>query len=254
MWAKDRHHRILSLLSVRGRLGNVSLMQELQVSRETVRRDIRELEAEGRLKRVHGGVVSANAPTEPPFRTRMRAYAAEKQRIAQAAAALVKPGMLCAIDTGTTTLAFAMALANVPNISVVTNSFDVAATIRAAQARATIVLLGGSFGVDAPGAFGKTAVAQMQQFLPDLAILSPVALEAESGATSYDIAEVELARAMIDRSARLMVLADRSKLGAQSRVGLCRCDEIDVLVTDRRADAAHISALKDRGVAEIALA
>jgi DeoR family fructose operon transcriptional repressor len=242
------------LLSVRGRLGNDALIHELQVSRETVRRDICELEAEGRLKRVHGGIVSADAPTEPPFKARMRAYATEKQQIAQVAAAMVKPGMFCAIDTGTTTLAFAMALANVPNISVVTNSFDVAATIRAVQTRATVVLLGGTFGVDAPGAFGKSAVAQMQQFLPDLAILSPVAIDAESGATSYDIAEVELARAMIDRSARLMLLADRSKLGAQSRVGLCRCDEIDVLVTDRRADAGQLSALKERGVAEIALA
>lgn len=251
MWAEDRYHRILSLLSVRGQVSNDLLMQELQVSRETIRRDILELEATGQLKRVHGGVVSTAPPPEPPFKTRIGANAAEKRRIALAAAALIKPGMLCAIDTGTTTLAFAEALASIPGVSVVTNSFDVAATIRAAQTNATIILLGGSFGVDAPGTFGNLAVSQMQQFLPDIAIISPVALDAELGATSYDLAEAELARAMIDRAARLMLLADHSKLGAMSRVGLCGCDEIDVLVTDRRASAGDLSTLKSKGIGEI---
>jgi DeoR family transcriptional regulator, fructose operon transcriptional repressor len=199
VWAKDRYHRILSLLSVRGQVSNDLLIQELQVSRETIRRDILELEGAGQLKRVHGGVVSTATSPEPPFKTRVVASAAEKRRIALAAAALIQPGMLCAIDTGTTTLAFAEALAGIPNVSVVTNSFDVAATIRAAQANATIILLGGNFGVDAPGTFGKLAVSQMQQFLPDMAILSPVALDADYGATSYDLPEAELARA-IDRS------------------------------------------------------
>jgi DeoR family transcriptional regulator, fructose operon transcriptional repressor len=251
VWAKDRYHRILSLLSVRGQVSNDLLIQELQVSRETIRRDILELEGAGQLKRVHGGVVSTATSPEPPFKTRVVASAAEKRRIALAAAALIQPGMLCAIDTGTTTLAFAEALAGIPNVSVVTNSFDVAATIRAAQANATIILLGGNFGVDAPGTFGKLAVSQMQQFLPDMAILSPVALDADYGATSYDLPEAELARAMIDRATKLMLLADHTKLGEMSRVGLCGCDEIDILVTDRRADPADLSALKSKGVGQI---
>ena len=254
MWAKDRYHRILSLLSVRGQASNDLLMQELQVSRETIRRDVLELEATGQLKRVHGGVVTLGPSPEPPFKTRIGSHAVEKRRIGLAAAALIQPGMLCAIDTGTTTSAFATALASIPNVSVVTNSFDVAATIRGAQPNATIILLGGNFGLDAPGTLGALAVSQMEQFLPDVAILSPVALDAAFGATSYDLAEAELARAMIGRAARLILLADRSKLGAMSRVGLCGCDEIDVLVTDRRADAANLSALKAKGVGEIVLA
>ena len=79
MWAKDRYHRILSLLSVRGQASNDLLMQELQVSRETIRRDVLELEATGQLKRVHGGVVTLGPSPEPPFKTRIGSHAVEKR-------------------------------------------------------------------------------------------------------------------------------------------------------------------------------
>ncbi|MDR3464390.1 MAG: DeoR/GlpR family DNA-binding transcription regulator [Xanthobacteraceae bacterium] len=254
MWAKDRHHRILALLTVRGQISNDLLMKELEVSRETIRRDIQDLESAGLLKRVHGGVVAAPAEQEPPFKARMRASEAEKRRIGMAAAALIEPGMLCAIDTGTTTLAFAAALSSIPDVSVVTNSLDVATTIRAAQANATVILLGGRIGNDVPGTFGELAIAQMEQFRPDVAILSPVAIDAEHGATSYDLAEAQLGRVMIDRAECVMILADYSKLGKTSRVGLCGCDQVDVLVTDRRADQGHLSAIRKKHVGKIVAA
>lgn len=254
MWARDRHHSILALLSARGQVSNDLLMQELQVSRETIRRDILELEASGQLKRVHGGVIAAEVPPEPPFRIRMRSSAAEKQRIGVAAAKLIKPGMMCAIDTGTTTLAFAAALAGVPDISVVTNSLDVATTIRGAQPNAEIILLGGQMDTDVPGTFGEQAISSMQQFVPDVAILSPVAISSERGATSYALAEAELGRAMIDRATRVILLADHAKIGAMSRVRLCGCDEVDVLVTDRDAPAEELAALQTKGVGEVVLA
>lgn len=254
MWAPDRHHSILALLSRRGQVSNDLLVQELQVSRETIRRDILELEASGQLKRVHGGVIAVEAPPEAPFIVRMRSSTVEKQRIGIAAAKLIEPGMLCAIDTGTTTLAFAEALAAIPNISVVTNSLSVATTIRSARSDTDIILLGGEMDTDVPGTFGKQAVALMQQFVPDVAILSPVAISSEHGATSYALAEAELARAMIDRASRVIILADHAKIGAMSRVRMCGCDEIDVLVSDRDAPSDEIEKLRRKGIDEILLA
>jgi DeoR family fructose operon transcriptional repressor len=254
VWAPDRHHSILSLLSRRGKVSNDLLVQELQVSRETIRRDILELEANGQLRRVHGGIVAVEAPPEAPFNVRIRSSAVEKQRIGIAAARLIEPGMLCAIDTGTTTLAFAEALAAIPNVSVVTNSLSVATTLRSAQRETDIVLLGGQMDNDVPGTFGRQAVALMQQFVPDIAILSPVAISSEHGATSYALGEAEMARAMIDRAARVIILADHSKIGEMSRVRMCGCDEIDVLVTDRDAPSAEIEKLRRKGIDEIVLA
>ena len=80
MWARDRHHNILALLLRRGQVSNDLLVQELQVSRETIRRDILELEANGQLKRVHGGVIAVEAAPEAPFNVRIRSSAPEKQR------------------------------------------------------------------------------------------------------------------------------------------------------------------------------
>lgn len=254
MWARDRYNRILSILSARGQVSNDLLIQELQVSRETIRRDVLELEAEGQLRRVHGGIVTIDIPPELPFHARMQSKAAEKYRIGVAAAKFIESGMLCAIDAGTTTSAFAAALAKVPDVSVVTNSMDVAAVIRRAQPGSEIILLGGRMNSDVPGTFGEQAIAAMRQFLPDVVILSPTAINATHGATNYHIAEVELARAMIGCSRKVILLSDHAKLGMMSRVQLCACDEIDVMITDRKADPEQLKALRDKGVGEIVLA
>lgn len=249
MWAKDRHHRIVSLLSLNEHLSHERLIEELKVSRETLRRDIRHLEADGVLQRVHGGVVRIQG-AEPPLQSRLAKHKEEKRRIGEAAARLVKPGMMCAIDAGSTTSAFAASLASVPDVSIVTNSIDVAMTIRAAQPGADVILLGGQIGADVPATYGQLAIVEMGQFLPQIAIFSPVAFSAEQGATSFLLPEAEFARAMIQRAERVVLLADHSKLGTTSRVQICKCDQIDVLITDRKASPKAVDELVAHGVSE----
>ena len=237
MWAEDRHHRILSLLIAQGRIETDSLAEALKVSRETVRRDLLKLEAAGKLRRVHGGVIAAELPAEKPFEMRRQANAPEKRRIAKAAVRLLKSGECCFIDAGTTTAAFAVELAKVPGIAVITNSLDVASTLRAASSDADILLLGGQVGADVPATYGEIALSQIGRFRPDAAIISPVGLHPGHGATAYFLPEAEIARSMIANARRLIMLADRSKLGETSRVRLCGCDDIDVLVTDKGGHA-----------------
>ena len=107
---------------------------------------------------------------------------------------------------------------------------------------------------DVPGTFGEQAVGLMQQFVPDMAILSPVALSAAQGATSYAMAEAQMARAMIDRASRVVILADHSKVGEMSRVKMCGCEDIDVLVTDKDAPSEEIERMHRRGIDRIILA
>jgi DeoR/GlpR family transcriptional regulator of sugar metabolism len=233
MWAEDRHHRILSLLIAHGRIETDGLAEVLKVSRETVRRDLLKLEAAGKLRRVHGGVIAAELPAEKPFELRRRVNAPEKRRIAKAAVRLLKSGECCFIDAGTTTAAFAVELAKIPGIAVITNSLEVASTLRAAKSDADILLLGGQVGADVPATYGEIALGQIERFHPDAAIISPVGLHPGHGATDYFLPEAEIARAMIANARRLIMLADLSKLGETSRVRLCGCGDIDVLVTDR---------------------
>ncbi len=252
MWAKDRHHRILALLAAREQVSMENLAEEFGVSRETLRRDIVQLEAEGRLKRVHGGFMRVGG-TEPPFQSRMETNAEAKRRIGAAAARAVEPGMLIAVDAGTTTIAFAEHLATIPKLQVVTNSLGVASTVGKASG-VTVILLGGRLGADVPGTFGEVALAQLRRFRPDLAFISPTALDAEAGAMNFDEAEAEMASAMAECAARLVVLADNSKLGRKSRVQICACGRIDMLITDRKARPAQTDPLRAAGLRELVVA
>lgn len=253
MWAKDRHHRIVSLLATREQVSLENLAAEFGVSRETLRRDIVQLEAEGRLKRVHGGFTRADGE-EPPFQSRVMAHAEAKRRIGAAAARLVEPGMLIAIDAGTTTLAFAESLVRIPRLKVVTNSLGVATTLRDGGGEADVILLGGHLGTDVPGTYGEIAIAQLQRFAPQIAFFSPVGLSAAKGAMNYDLAEAEVAKTLAENAKRVVVLADHSKLGHTSRVHICGCELIDTLVTDRSATQACTDELKAAGLGQLILA
>ena len=239
MWAKDRHHLIISKLAANEHIGIDALVEELQVSRETIRRDIITLEAEGKLRRLHGGVARVDASAEPPFEARLKVNAAAKRKIGLAAARLVEPGMLVAIDAGTTTLAFADAIVGIPDVSVVT-----------ARPHADVVLLGGRIGNHVPGTFGELTVAEIRRFSPDMGVFSPVALSAQQGATDFHLVEAEFANAMIACSKRTVVLADHTKLDEVSRVRICDCNQIDVLVTDKGASQKALKGLLSAGLGE----
>jgi DeoR/GlpR family transcriptional regulator of sugar metabolism len=215
------------------------LADDLGVSRETVRRDLLSLEAEGLLHRVHGGAVSASAASEAPFERRRRQRWPEKIAIGRMAARLVREGDIVFVDAGTTTLAFAEALASLDRIKVVTNSIGVAQRLGPKA-----VLLGGEISSDVPATFGELALDGIERFLAETAFISPVAVDAASGAMNYALNEAEIARAMIRRSRRTVLLADHSKIGKASRVSVCRLDEVDVLVTDSDADLPDIKVLR----------
>lgn len=250
MWAKDRYHRIVSLLATREHVSLENLAAEFGVSRETLRRDIVKLEAEGRLKRVHGGFTRADH-SEPPFQSRVTVNAEAKRRIGAAAARLVEPGMLIVVDAGSTTQAFTEFLVGVPGLKVVTNALGVAMELRQRGSDAEVILLGGRVGIDTPGTYGEVAFAQMRRLTPQLAFIAPTAINAAKGAMDHDFDEAELASLMGESAERLVVLADHSKLGGSSRVQICGCDQIDVLVTDRRASQSALDELKDAGVAQL---
>jgi DeoR/GlpR family transcriptional regulator of sugar metabolism len=251
MWAGDREQLILRLLStVDGRMQTDRLAEVLKVSRETIRRDLLKLEAAGKVRRVHGGVIAVEESAEKPFLARRSLHAEAKQRIAQAAARLLKPGESCFIDAGTTTAAFAVALTNVALLSVVTNSLEIATTLRNAQPTAGVLLLGGNLATDVPGTHGELTIGQIARFRPALAFISTVGVHPEHGATNYLLSEAEVARAMIANAGRVVLLADRSKLGQVSRMHVCDCAEIDVLVTERGGHPL-LASLKKAGISKV---
>lgn len=237
MWVDQRHQRIIELIATLGRVEADAVAAELRVSRETIRRDLMLLEDKGQLRRIHGGAIRPDPPPERPFRARKRAQMEAKRRIARAAADLIKPGISCFIDAGTTTAAFAEAIAGIEDVLVLTNSIEIAVHLRGANTKSEVVLLGGRMALEVPATHGELTIAEIGRHRVDFAILSPVAVHPTAGITYHELAEAAIARAMMEQAAQTMLLADHTKLGGISRSVICACRDLDTLVSDGPADA-----------------
>lgn len=251
MWVAERHRLILDLLGTHQGLTTDRFAEALGVSRETVRRDLIELERAGQLARVHGGAVAAGGgPPEPAYAERTSLQRVQKREIAALAAGLMQPGQACFLDAGSTTLALAQQLAKCDGLIVITNSLD-AAMVLACHRRHEVRLLGGRLEDDVPATYGEQTVADIARLQVDWAFVSPVSFDAVNGAMDYLWHEATVARAMLGRARQRVVLADASKLGQASRIQICPPAEVDVLVTDAGADAALLAAVCAAGVSRV---
>lgn len=246
MWAKERHQRILSMLAANHQVSANDLAEMLNVSRETVRRDLLDLAETGQVNRVHGGAVLPEPRSEEPFRQRMTAQLRAKSEIARKAVRLIQPGQTIMVDAGTTTAIFARELAKLSGVSVITNSLDIATTLQGAGKQ--VLLLGGRMAADVPATVGELTLAEIRRFRVDLCFSAPVAVHPLNGAFFYDLEEAEIAIAMAQQAPRSVILADQSKLGETSRVQSWEAETVDTLVTNRTAHDEHFAAFRQAGV------
>jgi DeoR/GlpR family transcriptional regulator of sugar metabolism len=233
MWSHERQARILTLLSQHSKVSTNQLAVDFKVSRETARRDLLEMEAAGLLLRVHGGAVPAASviEPEPTFATRLVQSATHKQAIARYALDLIPIGATLFIDAGTTTSAFATQLAARGQVRVITNSLEIATTLARGHDCETL-LLGGRPHADVPATYGELTLTEINRFWADFAVISPVALNTLRGATNYELHEAEVARAMIQHAKSCMIMCHSTKIDTESRVSICKLDDIHHLVTD----------------------
>ena len=250
MWAHERHSRIVALLNERQRLTTEMFAAELGVSKETIRRDLIELELSGKLSRVHGGAIPQAVAVEASYVERGELHKDQKRSIAQAVAPLIETGMSCFIDAGSTTHALSQVLVNRSGIQVVTNSVGIAQDL-AGNSGLDVILLGGRLAKEMPATYGDQTVAEIGRYRLDIAVISPVSFDAEDGAMDYLWHEAVVARAMFEHARTRFLLADSSKLGRSSRVQICAPAAVDVLVTDSSADEATMARLLGAGVKRI---
>jgi DeoR/GlpR family transcriptional regulator of sugar metabolism len=234
-FAQERQAAIVSRLEREGRVVSAVLAHEFDVSIDSIRRDLQELEAAGALQRVHGGAVRPLAGT-PRFLDRLEEDEPGREAIAACAAALIADDQLVAIGGGTTAVALAQALRNDLRATILTSSLDVAIALRGCE-HVTVDVLGGRLDRTSQTVVGAGAVEQLRAVRPDLCVVSPCWLELEQGVTLRDRAEAEVMRAMIDRSRRVMAIATAGKLGATGPYVVAETKRIDVLITDAPADA-----------------
>ncbi len=231
MHRNERYRAILRSLELSGSCSVAELTGQLSVSDETVRRDIKALEIEGLVQRVHGGVTLPSGHNEAGYLKRMNFRAAEKRIIADIAMTQVTDGDTLMIDSGSTTAYVAQALLRRRNLFVVTNGAEIARIlVRGAGNR--VHLAGGEVRHDDNGTFGETAIRFIRQFRARLAILSIGAIHHDSGFMNFHLQEAEVARCMIGQSQATMVVADETKFSTLAPVWVCDFDDVNMLACD----------------------
>ncbi len=235
MLTDERRSIILDRLSSQGRVLATDLTRELSVSPDTVRRDLRDLDDAGLLRRVHGGALPRHGDAAP-FAARARRAPEAKASIARRAAALVDDGQLVVLDGGTTTLQLARALRDGLRASVVTTSPPIAMAL-AEHPGLEVTVVGGTLRSSGQVTVGAAAVEALRMIRADVVFLGVCGLHPQIGVTTNDLEERHVKAAMIEGAAEVVALADHDKLGTAMPVVVAPPQAVTHLITD--ADAGE---------------
>lgn len=247
MAPSKRHRDILRLLERDGTVAISDLARKLNVSLETVRRDIRPLASEGSVVKLHGSVSLPSVLGEAPFEKRMRENSDAKKAIAARVAATIRDGDSVMMDTGTTTSFLARELLGHRRLTVVTNSSDIARTLATVNDN-KVYMAGGELRSDNGAAFGATAIEFISRFTVTHAVISTSAVNAE-GMMDFDLDEAEFARTVLSRGQRTLVVTDHSKFGRNGLVRVCGFDRVAECATDSLPPPEIAAAMAHAGTA-----
>jgi DeoR family transcriptional regulator, aga operon transcriptional repressor len=252
-----RWNDLLELLAMDGQLSVERAADVLGVSAATVRRDFEDLAAQQMLTRIRGGAVASGVTYDLPLRYKSERHPSEKQRIAAAAAGMVKPGQIVGLNGGTTMTEVARALTvrpdlqsggpQTPSLTVITNALNIAAELAVRQ-NIKLVVTGGVARPQSYELTGPLATGVLEQVVLDVAILGVDGIDADAGATAHHEGEACINRLMRQRAGHVVIAADSSKAGLRAFARICAASEVDLLVTDAGIDAKQAERLADAGV------
>lgn len=236
MYAPERHRLIVERARADGRVEVGALAMALDVTPETVRRDLTALERQGLLRRVHGGAIPVERlGFEPGLAARDAVQTDAKERIAKAALAELPQEGAILIDAGTTTARFAEVLPNDRELTVVTNALQIAMTL-SARPNITLLLVGGRVRGRTLAAVDSWALRALEDTFVDVAFVATNGLTVERGLTTPDQTEAAVKAAMIAAARRTVVLADHTKVGTDFLARFGSVADIDTLITDDGLD------------------
>ena len=247
MQIKQRHERILHLLEADGAVRNAQLAELFSVTNETVRKDLEALEQAECLMRVHGGatrVADRRQGLPLPAREAQRRY--EKAAVAQAAVGLIEPGDTVFFDASSTVLSMASQLPEIP-ITVLTNAHHVIVVL-GERPQCDLICTGGNYEERSRSYVGPIAEDALRRFVIRRLFLGVDGLHPSVGASEVNPGQAVLKERLIARAEHVCIVCDSSKLGRKSPFIFARTSQIDVLVTDDRADEAAIRHYRAEGI------
>lgn len=232
LFAEERQRSILEQLRQQGKVTVEELTVAFQVSPPTIRADLSRLEAQGLLRRTHGGAIAVgNTLYEPPYSERAVLRQLEKQAIGAAAAKLVNEGDTVLIDAGTTCHEIALALKSFRRLTVVTNSIA-CADVLADNGGIETILIGGIVQPRRRATLGALAATFLDQIQCDRAFVAMTGVHGDAGFTVIDFDAALMKRKMLEKSKQAIAVADSSKIGQIAFACVAPLSAAHLLITD----------------------
>lgn len=243
MKLKKRQSQIIDIIRQQGRVTVDDLVSIFDTSAETIRRDLKALSKKGKVQKIHGGATLPGSSEEGLFHQRLGENVEAKRHIAQKAAQFIPAGSTLFISTGSSTLIFAEELLTISDLTVVTNSLDVAEAMGSSKKNARVFLLGGEYSKNFRGSHGSLLIAQLALFHVDFAIVSAGAIEASTGVTGFDFDEASIENVMLNHAENSLLLLDSSKFSRVAPFKIGRLNQFDQLICEIQPSACLNEAL-----------
>ncbi|KQL37602.1 DeoR/GlpR family DNA-binding transcription regulator [Psychrobacillus sp. FJAT-21963] len=235
MLQEQRHQMIESFLKQQKAVKASELATLLDVSIDTVRRDLEVLENKGNVKRVHGGAIliqNTDNVVNKLFNEREVKNLEKKQEVASLAIELIEEGQAIALNGGTTTIEIAKVLVeSFKRLTIITNDLRIL-SILGANKHFNVILTGGFFNPDEFTLYGKQCEEILSNFNIDIAFITVNALSLEHGLTDFRMHEIGVIQTIMSRTKYKVVVADASKFETSSYINICPLKDIDLIVTD----------------------
>ena len=254
MLADERRRAILQIVKKQGSAAVEDLVRHFKVSAVTLRSDLGQLAREGALVRAYGGAMLHEEHTgDYPLTVKISRNQAEKTRIAQAAARLVKSHQTVILDSGTTSAALARAIkqANFDALTVITHALNIAQELLPSS-KISVIMIGGIMRHVSGSFVGPQAEQMLKPLHADHFFLGIDGLDNELNLSTPDLLEAQLNAMMIDLSNEVTVIADSSKIGRRSLSVIGTLSQVRRLITDNRANQEMIDKIRAAGV-EVAI-
>ncbi len=246
MLTSQRKRHLLDLLKRDGRIVAKTLSEQLNLSEDTIRRDLRELAAEGLLQRVHGGALPSS-PARAVFAERQTISTADKEAIGRMAASLVLPGQVVSIDGGTTALQLVRHLPPDLEATVVTHSPSIAVAL-VDHPRVEVILIGGRLYKHSIVALGASAVAAIGAIRADRFFMGVCSVDPHAGLSTGDFEEACVKRAFCEAAAETVVLASPEKLNTASPFRIVGLERVGRLVVNAGVDDELVRPYAELGI------
>ncbi|WP_083235910.1 DeoR/GlpR family DNA-binding transcription regulator [Halomonas caseinilytica] len=247
MLPAERKQKTLDLLLMQGKVDVVDLAERFQVTRETVRRDLDKLAAEGALERTHGGAVAiAKSNQDLPYLTRASFNNLAKRHIACKATQLIEDGDSIMLDSSSTACELISLLHERSDLQLISNSLRLAAA--SVETEHELITVGGELRKKSLAFVGGLAEESLARFNVDWALLGCKALHPEFGVLESNLAEAQIKRVMMAHARRTALLIDHTKFDNNALVKISELEAIDVIVTDAPPSVEWVKRFDAEGV------